>query len=156
MVTARAGPLGWRGGPRGGGAPSLDWAQVKSMLEDRVMPHEVTLTSEMRQCARLCHECKDACLELVPHCLGLGGAHAAPEHIVMLLDCADICNTSEQFLHRGSAHHGQTCSACAEICEACAVDCERIAEGDRHMRQCADICRRCAESCREMAETAVT
>ena len=29
------------------------------------------------------------------HCLGLGGAHADHMHIRLLLDCADICQTSD-------------------------------------------------------------
>jgi hypothetical protein len=115
------------------------------------MPHSTTITDDMRRCAKTCHECKDSCLELVPHCLGLGGPHAEPAHIMLLLDCAQICNTAEEFLHRGSALHARICAACAAVCERCADDCERLAEGDRDMQKCAEICRRCAEMCDHMA-----
>lgn len=105
----------------------------------------------LEHCAHLCHECQDACLALVPHCLSLGGPHAAPEHIGLLLDCIAICGTSHNLLHRASPLHRETCRACAAICAACAEDCERTARGDGDMMKCAETCRECAESCRKMA-----
>jgi hypothetical protein len=110
-----------------------------------------TITEDMRRCAKMCHECKDACLELVPHCLGMGGAHAEAGHITLLLDCAQICNTAEEFMHRGSPMHARTCGVCAEVCTRCAEDCEQLADGDRQMQKCAELCRQCAESCEQMA-----
>src|SRR3954467_9064798 len=115
------------------------------------MPHAGTISREMRDCARLCHECKDACLELIPHCLQRGDDHAEADHILLLLDCAQICNTTEEFMHRGSEHHALTCGVCARICDACAEDCEQFGDDDE-MRRCAEVCRRCAESCRRMAQ----
>ena len=113
------------------------------------MPHA---TSEsMRRCVDHCLACHRACAETVTHCLEMGGPHAAPAHIGLLLDCAQICATSADFMLRGSPFHEGTCSVCAEICEACAADCERLADGDEAMRRCAEACRTCAQSCLEMA-----
>ena len=111
------------------------------------MPKTSTISREMRDCAHVCHECKDACLELLPHCLELGGEHAEPAHIGLLLDCAQICNTAEEFMHRGSSRHEIICGACAQVCDACADDCEQFGD-DVQMSACAKACRRCAESCR--------
>lgn len=108
-------------------------------------------SSEMQQCIQNCMECHRVCTEMVTHCLSLGGAHAEPAHITLLLDCAEICATSAAFMIRGSQYHAQTCGVCAEVCTACADDCERIAGGDEMMKQCAEICRRCADSCKQMA-----
>lgn len=107
--------------------------------------------SNLDRCAHICHECEDACLTCIPHCLSLGGEHAGPEHINTLLDCVAICSASHDLLHRGSLLHAETCRACAAICEACAEDCARIGPDDEHMRKCAEACRRCAASCREMS-----
>lgn len=107
--------------------------------------------SELERCAHECHECQDACLALIPHCLTMGGAHAGASHIGLLMDCAAICSTSHNLLHRRSVMHRETCRACAAICAACAEDCERIAKGDSEMSRCAELCRRCAESCRKMS-----
>lgn len=81
----------------------------------------------------------------------MGGKHATPDHIQMLIACAEICDTSARFMLLGSQHHTRTCEVCAEVCEACAEDCERFE--DDLMKRCADACRRCAASCREMAAT---
>jgi hypothetical protein len=109
------------------------------------------MTASMDECIRNCTECHTICVKTVTHCLGIGGKHADQEHIRMLLDCAQICATSADFMTRGSPLHRLTCGACAEICQRCADDCERMAGGDQQMLQCVEMCRRCAASCRDMA-----
>lgn len=109
------------------------------------------ISRDMERCAHICHECHDVCLETVQHCLRLGAEHAAPDHIRLLMDCQQICHTSEDFMHRGSDLHHAVCGVCAMICERCAEDCERIGGDDDVMRRCARKCRECAEACREMA-----
>jgi hypothetical protein len=109
------------------------------------------LTAEMRECLDNCNDCRAACLETVAHCLALGGHHASPAHIQLLLDCAEICATSAGFLARGSERHAETCDVCAEICDACAESCESMGAGDETMTRCAAACRQCADSCRKMA-----
>jgi hypothetical protein len=105
----------------------------------------------MRACIEECHGCHDICEEMVVHCLQMGGEYAEPSHIRLLLDCAEICQTSANFMLRMSDFHGQTCGVCADVCERCAKDCERFGD-DPMMKQCAEVCRSCAQSCREMAE----
>ena len=104
----------------------------------------------MRECINECHICHDNCAETVAHCLQMGGKHAEAGHIRLLLDCAEICETSANFMLRGSELLSRTCGVCAEICERCARDCERLSD-DAHMRACAEACRRCADSCKHMA-----
>jgi hypothetical protein len=114
-------------------------------------PEGDAMAVSMDECIRNCTECHIICLKTVTHCLGFGGKHADQAHIRMLLDCAQICATSADFMTRGSPLHQLTCGACAEICQQCADDCERMAEGDQQMLQCVEMCRRCAASCRDMA-----
>ena len=76
--------------------------------------------------------------------------HAEPNHIRLMMDCAEICQTSANFMLRGSDLHHLTCAACAEICDRCAADCDRMSD-DPRMAACAEECRRCAESCRQMS-----
>lgn len=109
---------------------------------------QLYITPEREQCLRDCTECHEVCLNTASvHCLEMGGKHVEPRHFRTMLDCAQICQTSADFLLRGSDLHMHTCRACAEICEACALSCEEV-EG---MPECVDACRRCAESCRAMA-----
>jgi hypothetical protein len=113
------------------------------------MPHQIN--TEMRECIRYCQECHSICTETVTHCLEMGGRHAGADHIRLLLDCADICATSADFMLRVSPEHERTCGVCAELCRKCAESCEQLGEGDQTMRQCAEKCRRCAETCEQMA-----
>lgn len=115
------------------------------------MTTQTTIT--METCIERCEESHRICLETVQYCLQLGGKHAEPAHVRLLMDCAQICATSADFMIRGSDMHGYTCAACAAVCERCAQDCEQFAD-DEQMQRCARACRDCAESCRQMASTA--
>ncbi len=105
----------------------------------------------MQQCIDACNTCHAVCVETVQHCLKMGDKHAEPNHIRTMLDCAQICATSADFMLRGSDMHAMTCGVCAEACERCAQSCEAIGD-DEMMRRCAEVCRMCAQSCREMAQ----
>ena len=113
------------------------------------MPHQNM--KMMEECARICHECEDACLRTIVHCLDLGGDHASREHQTALADCAGICGFVHGFMHRESPHAVHLCRECAEICRACADSCQSIGNGDAAMSQCAQTCRRCADACEQMA-----
>jgi hypothetical protein len=83
----------------------------------------------------------------------MGGKHAEAGHIRLMLDCAEICQTSANFMLRRSEVHGRTCGVCAEVCRRCAEDCERFSD-DEQMTACAEMCRRCSSSCEEMSRMA--
>jgi hypothetical protein len=105
---------------------------------------------ELEQCIDNCRQCHEVCLRTISYCLQQGGRHAEASHIRLMLDCAQICATSADFMIRGSGLHRLTCGACAEVCDRCAEDCARMGD-DETMRRCADACRRCADSCNRMA-----
>lgn len=111
------------------------------------------LDQRMQECVQECNRCHNICLETISHCLELGGKHAEPSHIRLLMDCAEICQTSANYMLRMSDFHGQTCGVCAQVCDSCAEDCERLGDDDM-MQRCAEACRSCARSCSEMAQTA--
>ena len=109
--------------------------------------------AKVKACIEFCRSCEQACASSVAYCLGMGGRHAASEHITLLLDCARICATAGDFMVRGSEHQAHVCGACAEVCEACGKACEQFTD-DSTMRRCADACRQCAKACQEMAAMA--
>ena len=117
------------------------------------MPHTVqhgTPSTEMQQCIDECLRCHSVCTSTVTYCLQQGGKHAEPDHVTTLLDCAQICATSADYMLRGSHLHTQTCAVCADVCRLCAE--AFLAMGDdKVMRRCAEVCRSCAESCERMA-----
>jgi hypothetical protein len=110
-------------------------------------------SSAMQECIDICTSCHQTCLHMVRHCLEKGGKHAEPAHISLLLDCAQICATSADFMTRHSDQHTSTCRACADVCRACAASCNAMGD-DEMMKQCADECTRCAESGATMAQMA--
>lgn len=116
------------------------------------MHHTMTSkrSSQMEACIEACRDCASTCTETVRYCLDMGGEHADARHVALLLDCAQICQTSADFMLRGSDLSGRICAACAEVSERCAESCERFGD-DEMMRASAEACRRCAESCRQMS-----
>lgn len=108
---------------------------------------------KLMECIQLCWECRTECQKtLYNYCLDEGGDHAESEHVKLMADCIEICQTAADFMVRNSPLHASVCAACAEVCEECAESCEQIGEQeeDEQMEQCAETCYRCAESCREM------
>ena len=106
--------------------------------------------SDLERCIDLCQACQKACLETMLYCLGRGGAHADADHIRLLADCAEICQTAANFMLRESPLHGAVCAVCAEVCDQCAVACDTFTDEGR-LEHCAQICRKCAASCEAMA-----
>lgn len=125
-------------------------------LEDPIMytpqsePQRTTSAAHlsMQSCIDICNRCAQTCLQTaMNHCLEMGGRHVEPEHFRLMMNCAEICQLSANFMLSSSRFHHLACEACAEICEACAMDCDSI--GD--MEECASICHKCADSCKQMA-----
>jgi hypothetical protein len=108
------------------------------------------MSQEMQECIQNCLTCHSVCMQTIQHCLRIGGKHAAHTHIRLLMDCAEICQTSANFMLRGSELHQWTCATCAEVCKRCDQECREMGD-DRWMLACADACKRCTESCRQMA-----
>lgn len=109
-----------------------------------------SLGANMQACIHACQTCHGVCVETTRHCIKLGGKYADPEHLRLLTDCVQICQTSADFMLRDSDFHGMTCDICAEVCERCAEECAAFGSDDALMKRCAEACRMCAESCRTM------
>jgi hypothetical protein len=100
-----------------------------------------------QECLRNCTECHDACLQTsVSEDVA---AKISANDLRLLLNCAEICRTSADFLDTMSSYHRLVCAACAQICQACAQMCREAPIETMH--RCADVCDRCADSCRRMA-----
>lgn len=103
------------------------------------------------ECVDSCIASHRICLETARYCTEQGtAAHIEATHIALLLDCAELCQTTANSMLRRSPQHALLCDACSRMCEACAHDCAKIA-GDARMQACAQTCRDCAASCKEMA-----
>jgi hypothetical protein len=102
----------------------------------------------MARCVAACNECNRVCLQMIEHCLSLGGAHAGPEHIAQLLTCASVCRTTGELMSIESDWYATMCDLCAQVCDECADACEELGE----MEECVAACQDCAEECRAMVD----
>ena len=103
------------------------------------------------ECVDSCLASHRMCLETARYCIEQGSAaHIEATHIALLLDCAELCQTTANSMLRKSPQHALLCDACAKMCDACARDCMKISS-DVRMQACAHNCQDCAASCRDMA-----
>ncbi len=103
---------------------------------------------DLARCIDACLECHRVCLHVaLTHCLEMGGAHVEATHFRLMMNCAELCETSANFMLTGSEFHQRTCGLCADVCDACAASCEAVGG----MEKCVHVCRTCAEHCRAMA-----
>ena len=105
-------------------------------------------SSDMQSCIDACTQCHQVCMKMAMiRCLQMGGKHVEPDHFRLMVNCAEICQTSANFLLAGSAFSARLCAICADICQACADSCREL-DG---MVECVRACDACASSCRSMA-----
>ncbi len=107
----------------------------------------------MLNCIRECTSCHAVCLHTMTVVLYFDHLATDNSLIRTLKDCAEICQTSADFMLRGSPLHGLTCDACARICDECGDACDQYPENE-NLRACAESCRSCSASCHEMAVSA--
>jgi len=65
------------------------------------------MSKDVEQCIQECLNCYSMCTATAAYCLDMGGKHASRQHQTTLLDCATICQTSADFMLRGSPMHAQ-------------------------------------------------
>jgi hypothetical protein len=106
-------------------------------------------TQSENSCIESCLHCYRTCASMaMTHCLELGGAHADPKHIRLLMTCAELCRATAHLLVLHSAQYKEVCFECSHICSVSAIECERL--GD--MEECVVACRECAKCCDIMGQ----
>ena len=105
-------------------------------------------TEQLIKSIKKCHE---ACLDSLSYCIDMGGPHAEPNHLTVLIDCAKICETSNDFLLRDSGFSPLPVEICSLICDECADSCEQFKD-DENMQRCATMCRECKKECSDYTD----
>jgi len=114
---------------------------------NQTMHTNVADHAAMQLCIDTCSHCHATCLRTAMiQCLETGGKHVETKHFRLMINCAELCQTSTNFMLSGSEFHASLCALCADVCEACARSCEAIGG----MEECVKACRECAASCRNM------
>jgi hypothetical protein len=101
----------------------------------------------VEDCMAACHQCRDACLSMattIDLSADHSGRNADPFRI--LINCAEICQTTSNFLKSGSPFSSIICQACAQICFACADSCVTVGG----MADCVHACRQCGQQCQRL------
>ena len=107
-----------------------------------------TTKADMQSCIDACSTCHEVCLQMaMTYCLDRGGQHVEPAHFRLMINCAQICETSVNLQLSGSPFSEQHCQCCADVCKACADSCRSL-DG---MEECVRACEACAASCRSIA-----
>lgn len=107
------------------------------------------LSQQIRDAIKALQHCHATCHSMaMTHCLEMGGEHAAPQHLRLMLDCAALCAFTADALGRKTQFHGRFAALCAQVCETCAADCEAVGEMD----DCVTACRDCAAACKGIAQ----
>src|SRR5687768_12726278 len=106
---------------------------ILTLIVSRLRKETLMNADTIKKCKELCWSCRTHCREtLVHHCLEKSGEHVEKDHVKLMLDCIQMCQTAADFMDRHSVLHAYTCDTCATVCEACAESCERIAS--EHMK----------------------
>lgn len=108
------------------------------------------VSDPLLRCIELCTRCHDICLSALIYGVRMGGGHAEEKHLRLMMDCAEICQASANFMLRESGFHARVCGVCADICESCADSCSSFSN-DQRMQECVNICNECATLCRELS-----
>jgi hypothetical protein len=114
-------------------------------------PEPPTVSHDLQHCIDLSVACHNACLSTAMHCLDVGGKHAESGHISLMLDCAELCQMTADFLMRGSERHAAVCAVCADVCRSCAEECSQLGPDDQQMQHCAKASQLCARACERMS-----
>ncbi len=100
-------------------------------------------------CIKKCLYCYVTCRRTYQDCAGHENRRQALLDGMSLLECAQICRTTETFIRRRSEFWDTACTLCAEACEKCARACLRVTE-DEQLIICSEACADCAAICREL------
>lgn len=111
---------------------------MKAILEEKI-----NLAHQLGECVITCNYCMNACLD--------------EEHVMMMKECirldnqcAVICSTTLQLLHKNSRFIKEILELCIKACEACSEECEN--HQNDHCQTCAKVCKECAEACRNFLQ----
>jgi hypothetical protein len=108
------------------------------------------ISREMRECIEAASDCYTACASTLSYSLDAGGALSEGSHLRALIDCCEVCQTTQNTLLRASSLSTMLAAVCAEACEKAAASCRGVDESDEQLAACAEVCDQAAECCRQV------
>jgi hypothetical protein len=109
------------------------------------------ISPQMRECIESTSECYTVCAETLNYSLDGGRSLADELHLRLLIDCCEVCQTTQNTLLRSSDLGMMLAAVCVEACEKVAESCRRVDGSDEKLTACAEVCDRTADCCRQLA-----
>jgi hypothetical protein len=110
----------------------------------------VVIPPKVRRCIESTSECYTVCAETIDYCLNGARVMTEPEHVRFLIDCCEVCQTTQNTLLRASELGIMMAAVCVEACEQLAASLRAI-DGDDQLEACAEVCDRTANCCSQLA-----
>jgi hypothetical protein len=104
------------------------------------------MVDEPHECARRALACAGACWQSLS--VWLEEDEPLPERLVIVVDCAELCEFTARSLMRGSTEARRIARLCGEICEKAAA----VASTEADLASVVVFARRCARVCRSLGE----
>ena len=102
---------------------------LAALIVRRLAMEHPSLSQDIQECIAECLNCYCTCTQAAMNqCLEEGGDHVQPEHFRLMVNCADLCRTTADFMLSSSSTYAEVCSVCADGCDACAESCREMAE----------------------------
>lgn len=99
---------------------------------------------EAERCIDALQACYAVCMRSVSYGYVKESGPLQEEHVRLMIDCAEMCQTAANFLIRESDHYLRICREAAEICKDLVSSCEGV-DG---MEGILSICDECVSACR--------
>lgn len=109
------------------------------------------ISPQVRACIKATSECYTVCTETLSYSLDGGGHLFDQQHLRLLIDCCEVCQTTQNTLLRSSEVGTMMSAVCAEACEKAAESCRRVDGSDEQLIACAEVCDHTADCCRQLA-----
>ena len=98
-----------------------------------------------------CKACAETCQKALDYCATKGGKYAEASVTNALEDCITACQSTEDFLNRGSAYlESKACTLTIDAANNCAKSCDKF-NTDNQMLACANECRKCVGNCSKIS-----
>lgn len=110
---------------------------------------------EIKRCVTDCFSASIKCRETLMYCIQMRDRHSEPDHLSLLMDCADISEATANMMLRESDFDDEMAELNAQICARCAESCESFGD-DLMMSDCARLCRKSEASSRIIADRFAT
>jgi hypothetical protein len=112
---------------------------------------QVGISQEVRECIKATSECYSVSAETFRYCVEGEMDLRDPQLMRLLIDCCEICQTTQNSLLRGSDLSLMLSAVCVEACEQLAAACRDADGSDEQFTRCAETCDETADCCRRLA-----